>query len=301
MTTSEQKQNIILQDSISHIPDTASFCTRNSISDITFHDSASFIFTIEPVNSNKFPFIFIEINSIHVAREKEFLMKKLRNGNEIPAQPLTNDWFIFAVMVSIFLYSLISVISKRFFNDMKRFFLFRGIGDPASRDMQGLFHWQSTIINLVSFLSIALFAYCAADYYEFMPEMIPGVIFWIICFVIIIVAVTIRHLVCNVTGNISGETNAFNEYILTIYLSYRYMAFILFILGVMVLYTHIFNAQSLFLAGLIMIGVVYLIRIIRVFMIFIRKNISISYLILYLCALEFLPVLILMKYVTGLF
>jgi hypothetical protein len=228
-------------------------------------------------------------------------MKKLRNGNEIPAQPLTNDWFIFAVMVSIFLYSLISVISKRFFNDMKRFFLFRGIGDPASRDMQGLFHWQSTIINLVSFLSIALFAYCAADYYEFMPEMIPGVIFWIICFVIIIVAVTIRHLVCNVTGNISGETNAFNEYILTIYLSYRYMAFILFILGVMVLYTHIFNAQSLFLAGLIMIGVVYLIRIIRVFMIFIRKNISISYLILYLCALEFLPVLILMKYVTGLF
>jgi hypothetical protein len=240
-------------------------------------------------------------NSNREAREKEFLMKKLRNGNEIPAQPFDNDWFIFAVMVTIFLYSLISAISKRFFNDMKRFFLFRGIGDHAYRDMQGLFHWQSTIINLVSFLNIALFVYCVADYYEFIPEIIPGFIFWIICFVIIIVAVTIRHLICNVTGNISGETNAFNEYIITIYLSYRYLAVILFFLAVMVAYTRIFNAQTLFHTGLIMIGVVYLIRIIRLFMIFIGKNISILYLILYLCALEFLPVLILMKYVTGLF
>jgi hypothetical protein len=106
---------------------------------------------------------------------------------------------------------------------------------------------------------------------------------------------------CNVTGKISGETNAFNEYIITIYLSYRYLAFISFILAVMVTYTRLFNAQLLFFAGLIMVGVVYLIRIIRFFMIFIGKNISILYLILYLCALEFLPVLILMKYVTGLF
>ena len=301
MTTSEQEQDIILQDSISHIPDTVSVCTRNSISDITFHDSASFIFTIESVNTDRFPFIFIKKNSTREAQEKEFLMKNLRDGNEIPLQPFNDDWLIFAVMVSIFLYSMISAISKKFFRDMKRFFLFRGIGDPASRDMQGLFHWQSTIINLVSFLSIALFAYCAADYYEFIPEIIPGIIFWIICFVIIIAAVTIRHLMCNVTGNISGETNAFNEYIITIYLSYRYLAVILFILAVMVSYTSLFDPQSLFLAGLIMIGVVYLIRIIRLFMIFIGKNISILYLILYLCALEFLPVLILLKYVTGLF
>jgi hypothetical protein len=301
MITSEQEQNITLQDSISHIPDTASVCTRNSISDITFHDSASFIYTIDPHNSDRFPFIFTEKNSIREARKKEFLLKKLRNGNEIPAQPFNDDWFIFAVIASIFLYSFISVISKRFFNDMKRFFLFRGIGDPGSRDMQGLFHWQSTIINLVSFLNIALFAYCAAYYYEFIPEIFPGVIFWIICFVIIITAVTLRHFMCNVTGKISGETNAFNEYIITIYLSYRYLAFISFILAVMVTYTHLFNAQLLFFAGLITVGVVYLIRIIRLFMIFIGKNISILYLILYLCALEFLPVLILMKYVTGLF
>ncbi len=281
--------------------DTTSFCTRNSISDVTFYDSASFVFTIESHSSDGFPFTFIENNSGRESRAKEFLMKNLRDGKEIPGQPLNDDWFIFAVMTGIFLYSMISTISKRFFRDMKRFFLFRGVGDPVSRDMQGLFHWQSTIINLVTFLNIALFAYCTADYYEFIPEIIPGILFWVICFAILIVIVTLRHLVCLITRNISGETDAFNEYIITIYLSYRYLAVILFILTVMISYSGILNAKSLFLAGLIMLGVVYLIRIIRLFMIFIRKNISIFYLILYLCALEFLPVVVLMKYVTGLF
>ena len=281
--------------------DTASVCTRNSISDVSFYDSTSFVFTIEPLRTDRFPFVFIEKNSIRESKEKEILMEKLRDGKEMPAQPFSDGWIIFAVMAAIFLYSLISAISRRFFHDMKRFFLFRGVGDPASRDMQALFHWQSTLINLVSFLNIGLFAYCAADYYEFIPEAIPGIIFWMICCVIIMAAVTLRHFLCYITGNVSNETEAFNEYNITMYLSYRYVAVILFILSVMILYTGLFGTKLLFLAGLIMIGVVYLICITRLLMIFIRRNISIFYLILYLCALEFLPVVVLLKYVTGLF
>jgi hypothetical protein len=44
----------------------------------------------------------------------------------------------------------------------------------------------------------------------------------------------------------------------------------------------------------------YLIRVIRLIIIFLNRNISIFYLILYLCALEILPVLIVIKYFTGL-
>ena len=44
----------------------------------------------------------------------------------------------------------------------------------------------------------------------------------------------------------------------------------------------------------------YSIRVIRLLIIFLNRNISIFYLILYLCALEILPVLIVVKYFTGL-
>ena len=282
-------------------PDTASACTRNPISDVTFYDSTSFIFTIESPPPDGFPFAFIETAARHESKEKELLFRSLREGDRIPAQTFSGDWPVFAVMASIFLYSLISLISRRFFQDMKRFFLFRGVGDPASRDLQVLFHWQSTIINLVSFLNIALFAYCAADYYEFIPDIIPGFIFWLICTVLLIVTITSRHLVCLFTGIISEQPDAFSEYIITIYLSYRYGAVLLFLISVMILYTGILKTETLFLAGSLITGAVYLIRVARLFMIFIRKSISIFYLILYLCALEFLPVVVLLRYFAGLF
>jgi len=255
----------------------------------------------KPDTTKSFPFTYIEICTARESRGKEILFRNLRAGEKMPGQPFSSDWPLFAVMAIIFLYSLISVISVRFIRDMRRFFLFRGVGEPASGDMQALFHWQSTVINLVSFLNIGLFAYCAADFYEFIPDIIPGILFWLICTLIIIASVTLRHLVCYFAGNISDEPEAFDEYTITVYLSYRYAALLLFLISIMILYTNLFDIKSLFVAGLIITGIVYMIRIIRLSLIFIRKSISIFYLILYLCALEFLPVVVLLKYFTGLF
>jgi hypothetical protein len=335
MIISEQEQNIVKQDSVRYISDTSfrqidisadslpvsdtveassvSFrpLKRNpepvdTTSDgtrpvITFYDTANFILSSEFQNSDMFPFVFIEKNNIHETKAGELLIQNLREGKELPQQPLKEDWLIFVVLAVSALYIFISTVYKRLFYEMKRFFLFRGVGDPASRDIQVLFHWKSTIINLVSFLNIGLFAYCAADFYEFIPDVIPGILFWLICFVITVTAITFRHFLCLITGNISGAMDLFSEYIITIYHSYRYLAVILFILVILVLYTGLFSVKSLFLAGLFALAITYLIRIFRFFLIFLKKNISIFYLILYLCALEFLPVLVLIKYITGLF
>jgi len=286
------------QDSVRHISDTTSDGTRP---EITFYDTENFILSSGFQYSDMFPFVFIEKNNILEAKAGESLIQNLREGKELPQQPLKEDWLIFAVLAVSVLYIFISTVYKRLSHEIKRFFLFRGIGDPASRDIQVLFHWKSTIINLVTFLNIGLFLYRTADFYEFIPDVIPGILFWLICFVVTIAAITSRHLLCLITGNISGEKDLFNEYIITIYNSYRYLAVILFILVILVLYTNLFSVKSLFLAGLFSFAITYLIRIFRFFLIFMKKNISIFYLILYLCALEFLPVLVLMKYITGLF
>jgi hypothetical protein len=178
--------------------------------------------------------------------------------------------------------------------------LFRGINDPFSRDIGGLFHWQSTILNLISFLIIALFSYSAASYNDFIPFGIKGIVFWFISLGIIITAITLRHMVCIITGNASGEKEVFREYLLGVYQSYRLSALFLFVLIILMSYTVFFSAKVYFISGIIVIGLMYLIRVIRLFIIFINQNISIFYLILYLCALEILPVVISVKYFTGL-
>jgi hypothetical protein len=104
-----------------------------------------------------------------------------------------------------------------------------------------------------------------------------------------------------ITGWLSGQKEVLDEYIITIYQTYRYMAFACFILVVLLAYTNFVPPKILFLAGYFSFAVLYLMRLARLFLIFLRRNVSIFYLILYLCALEFLPVAVIIKYVTGLF
>jgi len=282
------------------LTDTISVCPRNRVADITFYDSTNFVKNSDFSLSDPFPFLFIEKNRRIEKVTRESLLKHLKPGQELPQQPLHDDWIIGIALITGFLYSLIRNTSKRMLPDVSQFFLFRGINDPSSRDIGGLFHWQSTILNLISFLVIALFVYCAASYYNFVPFGLNGILFWLISLGVIISAVTLRHIVCTITGNISGKNEVFREYLLGIYQSYRFSALFFFVIVIFMSYTTIMPPKFSFTAGVLIFGLMYLIRIVRLLIIFINRNISIFYLILYLCALEFLPVVISVKYISGL-
>ena len=281
--------------------DTTSVCTRNAISDVTFHDSTSFVLNIDPSYSGRFPFFLTGKNKIRETESLKIMEKHLKEGEQLPERPYHDDWMIFIVIVSALLYTTIRIFPGSVVKEITRFFNFRGIGDPASRDTGALFHWQSTVINLITFFNLALFAYCAAFYYDFIPQVVRGISFWIISLFIIVISVTARHLICIITGTISGEREIFNEYIVTVYHSYRIMASALFVISILLSYTNIFPPEFLIITGFFIIGILYLIRIIRLLFIFMKRNISLFSLILYLCALEILPVLISVKYFTGLF
>lgn len=281
--------------------DTTSFCARNAISDVTFYDSVNLLTRINETDLNGFPFIFTEKNRKRENALKSVLTKHLKDGKEIPVRPFHEDWVILVVLVAAFLYSSIRTFSKNFFPEVIRFFSFRGVGDPVSGDIGEVYHWQSTVVNLISFFNIALFVYCAASYYDFIPAGISGILFWAIAFLAVALIVTFRHLVCFVTGYISGQRQIFNEYMVTVYQLYRYAALILFVLVILLSYTDIFSAKTIFTIGLTSFLALYLMRIIRLLLIFIKRDVSVLYLILYLCALEFLPVLVTAKYFTGLF
>jgi len=280
--------------------DTTIVCSRNPVADVTFYDSANVIITIVPGAVKEFPYIFIEKNQIREAEAKAILVKQLRPGQIIPRKPLHDDWIIIIILVGAFLYSLIRTTSKSVLPEISRFFLFRGITDSTSRDMGGVFHWQSTILNLVSFMIIGLFAYCIADINNFVPSGISGLTMWLIFTGIIIMAIFLRHVTCYIAGSISGKREEFNEYIIGIYQSYRYGALVIFIIVILLIYTTLFPQRTCVFSGVLTLAMMYLLRITRLLLIFMKRNISIFYLILYLCALEILPVLISVKYFTGL-
>jgi hypothetical protein len=275
-------------------------CNRNSISDVTFYDHNNIVFQIRSQSYQQFPFIFIENARQKDIKERALLVKHLRSGNDIPANPLHSDWIILIILVAAFLSSLVRSTSGSLSSGFGRFFLFRGINDPVSRDLGGLFHWQSTVLNLISFLIIGLFGYFAASYYYLVPTGTKGIIVWLIALGIIASAVTLRHVTCAIIGAMSEKQEVFREYLLGIYQSYRFCAFFLSVIIILMSYTSILPVVYCIISGMIVVAVMYLIRVIRLSINFLNRNISIFYLILYLCALEILPVLIVLKYFTGL-
>jgi hypothetical protein len=280
--------------------DTTSVCKRNIITDITFYDTNNFVIKSYTDFSDCFPYSFIENNKLRQTDLKASFVKHLRSGQQI-AKPFHEDWIIAIIMVSAFLLALVRTTSKSVLPEVTKFFLFRGTKGTSLRGIDGLFQWQSTILNLYSFLIISLFGFAAASYYQLIPSSVPGIIVWLISLGIIISAVTIRHTVCILTGNFSGQEEVFKEYLNSIYYFYRFNSILIFTLIVLMFYTKTFTPEFYIKTGIIVFLLMYLIRILRLLMIFINQTISIFYLILYLCALEVLPVAISIKYFAGFF
>jgi len=287
-------------ESVAEITDTTSVCKRNSIEDITFYDPNNLVSRIEPLHRDAFPFLYTAKGRLIQEEAKAYLVKHLRDGDEIPSRQLHDDWIILIILLSALLFTTTIKSSESVLQGVTRFFLFRGAHNPVSRDTGGLFTLESSLKNLISFLTIGLFGYFAASYYNVIPSATGGIIFWLICVLIIIAAVSLRHMVCMVTGFVSEERELFAEYLISIYQHYRLSALLIFVIIIFISYSTLFSVESCFIAGAIVFGTLYLIRVTGLFIIFINKSISLFYLILYLCALEILPVLISVKYFSGL-
>jgi Domain of unknown function (DUF4271) len=280
--------------------DTSSLCCRNSIADVTFCDTTNIIRRIDNSYLQDFPFIFTGINQKIMEEKKTDLVRHLKGGDELALGLLHNDWSLPLIFFTIFIYGIIKSESGKYFKWILKFISFRGINESASRDIGALFQWQSTLFNLGSFINISLFVYFSARWYNVFPFGENKFINWLLSFLIIISALTIRHLVCIITGSMSGEKEIFREYLTSIYYAYRLAGMLLLIITVLILYTTVVPVNILFFVGLAFVALIYFIRVFRLFLIFINRHVSIFYLILYLCALEILPVAIIVKYVTGL-
>ena len=280
--------------------DTVISCTRNPIADITFSDSTNIVSWSDPGHLQDFPFIFTAINRIAREEAKEELVHHLKGGERIPRDSYSHDWVLPLVLVTVLIYGVVFSESASFFRGIFKFITFRGINESTSRDINSIFQWQSSLFNLAAFINISLFAFLSSIWSGLIFMEDKHFLLWLICLGVLISALTIRHLICTIVGNMSGEKEIFSEYLVGIYQYYRLAALFLLIISVMVLYTVFLPKNVLFYVGFSFVALLYVIRVLRLFLIFINRHVSIFYLILYLCALEILPVVIIIKYVTGL-
>ena len=245
------------------------------------------------------PFQFVQGNNETIFSKNEYIEESLKNGEAMPVSPFHNDWTIGIIIFSVMLFSVVYASGKIHLSSIVSFFLFRGT-KKEKQETTELFRWESAILNVSAIFLISIFAHFAISYSGIILFNLTGIQIWLFATGIIVVALILRHFICMAVGLISNTIEVFNGYIFTVYQAYKFAGFSLLIVMILFFYTPLIDAKNCFIIGCTVVAIIYLIRIIRLFLLFITHKISIFYLILYLCALEILPVLILIKYFSGL-
>ncbi|MFN8241362.1 MAG: DUF4271 domain-containing protein [Bacteroidales bacterium] len=282
------------------ITDTTTACHKNPLWFVTFKDSTSFLFSTDSSINDNVAYFFTSENRKKTEEKKAILYSHLKQGSVAEKSESVPDWIVPVILLSALLFAVVRNTTIASVRNILRFLSGRGTSAPAARDAAGLFQWQSTLVNLASFISISIFISISLTHLGYNPAGFSPFVVWLVCFATVVAAITARHLVCLVTGDLSGEKDLFREYLISIYNLYRLSGIVYIILSIAILYTRLIPPDTLAKAGITVAASLYIIRVIRLLVIFVNRRVSILYLILYLCALEILPVAVLVKYVTGL-
>jgi hypothetical protein len=209
--------------------------------------------------------------------------------------PLHGDWITSLFIAALVIYAIVAAFSRQLFSEIIRSFRVRTSAYKAS-DTHGIFSWQATIANLVSFINLSVFIYFHTVIYgNWIPVGIDGIHRWSLILGAVIVLVTSRHLVTVITGSISNSVTVFVEYLHNIYAGYRTIGLAIFPVNIAISLLYDPPVDILLKTGLFIIFITYIVRTIKLLVIFLQNRLPIFYYILYLCALEILPLAVLYK------
>ncbi|NMC41849.1 MAG: DUF4271 domain-containing protein, partial [Bacteroidales bacterium] len=255
--------------------------------------------TISGNDTEEFPFSFVSLTREN--REKKFtaLKESLRDGLVKEKSQLKADWMFPVILAVAMIYITLSKIPGNHFRGLINFLTFKVLKDKYKDDAEKIFRLQPTMMNLASFISISMFIYMAASGKRADLPLSGGFLLWLTFFALIVAAVTLRHLITVITGMLSEEHDLFSGYLSAVYSFYRISGIISFLLVILMAYSRILPAGSLIKTGYVMFILMIILRLTRLVLLFVHRRASVLYLILYLCALEILPVAVLIKYGTG--
>jgi hypothetical protein len=156
------------------------------------------------------------------------------------------------------------------------------------------------LFNLVYIISGGLYMYQIFDHYSIYPGGIEGFRLFLISTAFLTGLMLFRVIILKLTAVIFNRTKLFNEYLFHQFLFNKINGIVLlpFILGIA--YTKGIAVSIIIYLSYTAIAAVLVLRVTRL-LIFIFKNVVLLfYMILYLCTLEILPVLVIVKLILSL-
>jgi hypothetical protein len=228
---------------------------------------------------------------LHIAVQPKGLM--------LPSQPFkhsSHDWFTFVFLITFFIFVFVKNNTKKYFS-----LLFQSItsflaSSRMYREQNISLMQGSAVMELFYLMVMALFGYQVLQSLGISLPFRDFIVF-LICFAVLYLFLQVKHMMYKLLGVISETYTETREYLFNIQNHHKVLGILLWPLVAFIAWLPFQNQHVFIISGLVLMLFFYLFYLIRGTRILLKKQYSIFYLFLYLCTLEILPWLLIIKVV----
>jgi len=229
----------------------------------------------------------IPYDSLHTVLEKVevvFAGKKVFRTNP--------DWLVGVLVLSIILFASVRLIFNKYLNQLIQSTTNYSTFTRTFRERYFNFLHASFRLDLIFHLIFALFLYQLISTFKIDIGGTKTYYSYLICLGIVIGYFWVKRIIYYIIGVLTESKSEVQEYLFSITVYNRVLGLVLLPVTATIAFIPVSQVEYLLFGGILIIAVFYLMSLIRGGKIFLKKHFSISYLILYLCTLEFLPLLL---------
>jgi hypothetical protein len=217
---------------------------------------------------------------------------RLRTGNPMPRG---KTWVLGFIVLLLVVFAILRIaFAKQLQNIILSFYSNRGLNNLNKED-NVFSSWPFLFLFIQFGFTIGMFFYLVAQYYQ-LAYVHQGFSFFVSVSVLIIVLYALKILLLRMLGHLFNVQKPVNEYISILYLSYFNISLIFIPLVVAFALSPLKYGIYYIVISFILLAVIFTFQFIRAGVnILSHYRFSKFYLIMYFCALEICPILILIK------
>jgi hypothetical protein len=210
------------------------------------------------------------------------------------------DWFLGIFLVISLLFIWIRLFYGKYFSTLASAVSSFQMSAKLFRERNVLVRRVSIVLDFIYFVMLSVLIYEALSHFKWINSSLSEFNLYMLLLNIIIIYSLLRNTLLRMTGNLFLQRNLFSEYIHNTLVINKGIGIVLFPIVITARYFPFPLISLVLIAGLsiLILGVIW--KSIRAYQIIRRKNVVLFYLILYLCTLEFLPLLIGYKVIISL-
>ena len=210
------------------------------------------------------------------------------------------DWITILLIVSFLLLGWIRLFNKKYLISLVKSIISFQESNTLYREKNTLMERASFMVNLLFLSNISVFVIQLRHYWNLNLNNIDDLILYFMVLGCLLVFYAFRAISSLFIGYVFLKQKVFAEYFHNVNIYTKNTGLFLFPVIITLQFLSFQYLPFIVYTGLILSAAFYLLQVIRSFQIIIRKNVSIFYMILYLCAFEFAPFLIIYKILLSL-